>query len=165
MPHVAGRWRPHGWHFCCPNQLSVSIAGPVLSVNSLAVAARQALRILRWQAGWIVALAIVLAIVWGGSAGWSALAGGSIGMVWTVYMAFALFKHSVNHGVRLSAMTFFAGWMLKVVLTISLLVIAFRAPGVVPLALLAGLFGTMVAYWAWLTFRVNENHADNADGK
>lgn len=141
-----------------------SIAGPVLNANSLAAAARQSLQILRWQAGWIVVLAIVCAIVWGARAGWSVLAGGSIGLLWTVYMAFTLYKHSVNHGVRLSAMTFFAGWMIKVVLTISLLIIAFRSGAVAPLPLLVGLFGAMVAYWAWLTFRVMK-HADGADGE
>ena len=67
-------------------------------------------------------------------------------------MAFAQLRHSLNHGVRLSAISFFAGWMIKVALTVSLLVIAFRSGAVAPLAVLAGLFGAMLAYWSWLAF-------------
>ena len=50
----------------------------------------------------------------------SALVGGGIGLVWTLYMALVLFKHSVTHGVRLSAISFFAGWLFKVVMTIGI---------------------------------------------
>jgi F0F1-type ATP synthase assembly protein I len=93
----------------------------------------------------------------------SALAGGGIGLVWTVYMALVLFKHSLTHGVRLSAISFFAGWLFKVVVTVSLLVAALRSRAFVPLWLLLGLFGSMVAYWAW--FVVGKNYAGEADGK
>lgn len=134
-----------------------------MSVNVLAVAARRALAILVWQAAWIIVLAGVLALTLGAKAGWSALAGGGIGLIWTMYMAYALFKHSLSHGMRLSAVSFFAGWIIKITLTISLLIIAFRSRAFAPLPLLGGLFGSMVAYWAWLAFRVN--HADRADGK
>jgi ATP synthase protein I len=132
-----------------------------LSVNILAVAARRALTILVWQAAWVMALAAVFALASGAKAGWSALAGGGIGLIWTMYMAYVLFKHSLSHGLRLSAVSFFAGWIIKITLTISFLITAFRS-GAAPLPLLSGLFGAMVAYW-WLAFRVK--HADSADGK
>lgn len=117
---------------------------------------------LAWQATWIVVLAALVGLRFGAREGWSALLGGAIGLVWTVYMALALARHSVTHGARLSAMSFFAGWVIKVVLTISLLIIAFRSRVFAPLALLGGLFGAMVAYWAWLAFR--RGLAGNADG-
>lgn len=123
-----------------------------MSRNVLAGAARQSLKILQWQVGWVAVIAVVIGAGFGLRAGWSALAGGMIGLIWTVYMAFALYKHSVSHGVRLSPLSFFAAWMLKVVLTVSLLIIAFRSEAVAPLAVLAGLFGAMVAYWTWLAF-------------
>jgi F0F1-type ATP synthase assembly protein I len=148
------------WHFCCP---STQRGLRAVSVNILAAAARESLRLLAWQAAFVAAFAVVFAIVWGAKVGVSALVGGGIGLIWTVYMAFALFRHSTNHGTRLGASTFLAGWAIKVVLTISLLAIAFRSGRLEPPAVLGGLFGAMVAYWAWLTFRVK--HAGSADGK
>jgi ATP synthase protein I len=123
-----------------------------VSRNVLADAARESLKILWWQLGWAAALAALCAALFGARAGWSALAGAGIGLIWTVYMAFAQFRHSLNQGVGLSAISFFAGWMIKVALTVSLLVIAFRSGAIAPLAVLAGLFGAMVSYWSWLAF-------------
>jgi ATP synthase protein I len=134
-----------------------------VGANVLAAAARQSLRILLWQALWIAVLAAIFALALGTKAGWSALAGGGIGLVWTLYMALVLFKHSLTHGVRMSAISFFVGWLIKIALTFSLLIAAFRSPVLAPLPVLAGLFGAMVAYWAW--FAVWKNYAGDADGK
>ena len=131
--------------------------------NALATAARQSVRILLWQALWIGALATIFAVTLGTKAAVSALVGGGIGLVWTLYMALVLFKHSLTHGVRLSAISFFAGWLFKVVVTVSLLVIALRSKALTPLFVLAGLFDAMVAYWAWFVF--GKQHANDADGK
>jgi F0F1-type ATP synthase assembly protein I len=135
-----------------------------VSSNVLAVAARQSLQILRWQLGWIAALALVCAFGFGARAGWSVLTGGGIGLIWTFYMAVTLYKHSVDYGARMSALSFMAGWMIKVALTVALLIVAFRSGMFTPVALLGGLFGAMVSYWAWLTFRAKKN-AGSADGK
>ena len=134
-----------------------------VSTNALAAAARQSVRILLWQVLWSGALATIFAVTLGAKAAVSALAGGGIGLVWTVYMALVLFKHSLTHGVRLSAISFFAGWLFKVVVTVSLLVIVLRSRMFVPLAVLVGLFGAMVAYWAWFVF--GKKYANDADGK
>lgn len=134
-----------------------------MSSNALAAGARQAWQILLWQAGWIVAIAALSAVALDLRAGWSVLAGGGIGLIWTVYMALAMFRHSIDHGVRLSAARFFAGWLIKLVLTFSLLIIAFRSKAMAPLPLLGGLSVALIAYWAWLTFRVK--HADGVNGK
>jgi F0F1-type ATP synthase assembly protein I len=123
-------------------------------MNPLARAARQSLRMLVWQAGCVLAVSAVLAIFAGERTAWSALIGGGIGLVWTAYMALVLFKHSLTHGVRMSAATFLLGWLVKLVLTIGLLVAAFRSHRVAGLPLLGGLGTALLAYWAWLTFRV-----------
>jgi F0F1-type ATP synthase assembly protein I len=112
---------------------------------------------------WSGALATIFAVTLGTKAAVSALVGGGIGLVWTVYMALVLFKHSLTHGVRMSAMTFLAGWLFKVVVTISLLVIVLRSRMFAPPAVLAGLFGSMVAYWAWFVF--GKKYASEPDGK
>ena len=134
-----------------------------MSTNALATAARQSVRILLWQALWIGALATIFAVTLGTKAAVSALVGGGIGLVWTLYMALVLFKHSLTHGARMSAVSFFAGWLFKVVVTVSLLVIALRSKALAPLFVLAGLFGAMVAYWSWFVF--GKQHANDADGK
>jgi F0F1-type ATP synthase assembly protein I len=134
-----------------------------VSTNVLAAAARQSVRILLWQTLWIGVLAAILAVTLGTKIAVSALVGGGIGLVWTVYMALALFKHSLTHGAQMSALSFFAGWLFKVVVTVSLLVIALRSRVFAPLWLLVGLFGAMVAYWAWFVF--GKKYASDADGK
>lgn len=131
--------------------------------NVLAAAARKSFAILLWQAGCVAGLAMIAVAFWDARTGWSVLAGGGIGLIWTVYMALTLFRHSLNHGVRLSAASFVAGWLIKVTLTLALMALAFRSPAIVPLALLGGLVGSLAAYWVCVTFRVN--HADRANGK
>jgi F0F1-type ATP synthase assembly protein I len=134
-----------------------------MSSNALAAGARQAWQILLWQAGSITAVAAFCAVALDLRAGWSVLAGGGIGLIWTVYMALTMFRHSVDHGVRLSAVGLFVGWLIKLVLTFSLLIIALRSEAMAPLPLLGGLSVALIAYWARLTFRVK--HADGKNGK
>lgn len=135
-----------------------------MSSNALAAGARQAWQILLWQVSWVVAAAAASAVVLDARAGWSVLAGGGIGLIWTVYMALTMLRHSVDHGRRLSAVRLFAAWLIKMVLTVSMLIVAFRSQAMAPLPLLSGLSVALIAYWAWLTFRVK--HADGVnDGK
>jgi len=134
-----------------------------MSRSVLARASRQSVQILCWQLAWIGALALVCGVGFGLRVSASVLAGGGIGLVWTVYMAVMMFKHSIDHGARLSALSFVGGWVIKVALTVSLLVIAFRSRALIPLAVLGGLFWSMVAFWYSVTFRVK--YADSADGK
>lgn len=117
-----------------------------MSSNVLADAARRAFKTLLWQLVAVLVLAGTVAIFWNVRAGGSVLAGGGIGLIWTVYMALTLFKHSLTHGAHMTALTFMAGWLIKVALTFALLVAAFRSGAFIPLAVLAGLAGALVAY-------------------
>lgn len=135
-----------------------------MSRNVLADAARESLRILAWQVGWIVACALLGAVLFDSKVALAVMVGGAIGSIWTIYMAITLFKHSLSHGVRMGAASFVVAWIVKLVLTVSLLVIAFRSRAFEPFGLLSGLFGSMLAYWSWMVFRVK--HADRThDGK
>lgn len=134
-----------------------------MSRNVLARASRQSVQILRWQLAWIGALALLCGVVFGLRAGASVLIGGGIGLVWTAYMAVTMFKHSLDHGARLSVLSFVGGWVLKIALTMCLLVIAFRSKALLPPAILGGLFWSMVAFWYSVSFRVK--YVDSPDGK
>jgi F0F1-type ATP synthase assembly protein I len=123
-----------------------------MSANPLAVAARRSLLLFVWQMACVAVFATVGAIVVGVRVGGSILAGGGIGLAWTAYMAFTLYRHSLDYGARLSAASIFKGWLIKIVMTIGLLVVAFRSGRLAPPAVLGGLFVAMVAYWVWFAF-------------
>lgn len=120
-----------------------------MSANPFAVAARQSLYLVIWQSAWVAVVAAVGTIVWGGRVGGSLLAGGCVGLVWTVYMAFTLYRHSLDYGARVSAASLLKGWLLKIAITLGLMVVAFRSERLAPLALLAGLMLAMLAYGLW----------------
>ncbi|HEU4655655.1 MAG TPA: ATP synthase subunit I [Steroidobacteraceae bacterium] len=120
-----------------------------MSANPLLVAARQSLYLLAWQASWVLIVALLGALVNGRIASVSLLVGGCIGLLWTVYMTLTFFRHGLTHGRHLSAATLFGAWAVKLMLTIGLLVIAFRSPHLAPLWVLGGLVGALVAYWLW----------------
>lgn len=155
MPHVAD---------CSGERSGIFVvrrwwAGSVMSANPYAAAARRLLPLLFWQAAGIVMLAAIGAIVWNARVGWSILAGGSIGLLWTVYLALAFFRHSLNHGASASAASFFKAWLIKLAMTVGLLLVAFRSESMVPPAVLGGLFGSMVGYWAWFALGMQERRA------
>ena len=55
-----------------------------MSRNVLADTAREALRILAWQMGWIVAVAFVGALAWSWQVALAIAVGGGIGSIWTM---------------------------------------------------------------------------------
>jgi F0F1-type ATP synthase assembly protein I len=79
----------------------------------------------------------------------SALAGGGIGVVATAYMAFSLFRPGADASSGRVLRGFVVGWIVKVALTITLLIIAFRSKFIAPLPLLVGYATTYLAYWWW----------------
>ncbi len=135
-----------------------------MSSNSLSSTARQSVKILLWQLAWVVAMAAIGGVLFGMRAGRSVLAGGGIGLLWTAYMAFTLFRHSLNHGARLSAASFVVAWLVKLVFTLGLLAIAFRSKAMMPLGLIAGLFGALLAYWVCLAFGLSQRRSATGEG-
>lgn len=109
-------------------------------------ARRQALTIVFWQLASAGIVAIACAVGAGPRAAFSAMAGGLIGALATAYMAFVMLRPRA--GMKAAGMTgrFYLGWAIKVLLTVALLVIAFRSKHVVPLPLLGGYLVTVFAY-------------------
>lgn len=118
-----------------------------MSAYEVAAARRQAFNIVLSQLGITVLLAGMCAWVWDPNAGYSALAGGGIGAATTGYMAFALLKYGAGSDPRRVAWGFFLGWAVKILLTIGLLLMAFRSKSFAPVPLLMAYTATFCAYW------------------
>ena len=108
---------------------------------------RQAVAVVLGQGllGAIVAIACLA--VWGPRAGASALLGAGNGIAATSLMAFAMLRHGAGADPQRVAWSFVTGWLVKVILTLGLLVVAFRSPGVDAASLLAAYLATFLGYW------------------
>jgi F0F1-type ATP synthase assembly protein I len=127
-----------------------------MSANPLLVAARHSLYLLGWQTSCVVIIALLGALLNGRIASVSLLVGGCIGLTWTVYMTLTFFRHGLTHGRYMSAATLFGAWAVKLMLTVGLLVIAFRSPHLAGLWVLGGLVGALVAYWLWFVLGLQQ---------
>ena len=98
-----------------------------------------------------VAIGVVVAIaslaVAGAAAAKSALLGAGIGIAATTLMAFALLRHGAGASASRVAFGFFTGWLVKVVFTIAVLVLALRSGRVEALPLIVAYAATFVGYW------------------
>ena len=108
---------------------------------------RAALGVVRTQALIAVAAGGVAALVGGWPAARSALVGGGVAAVASLFFVIALFRHPDGVPAGRVAWGFFLGQGLKVALTVALLLLAFRSPAIAPGALLAGYAATYAAYW------------------
>jgi ATP synthase protein I len=108
---------------------------------------RAAMHVVKLQGLIALALAGIIALCWGASAGRSALLGGGVGVAATLFFVIALFRNAQGAATGRVVWGFFLGQGLKVALTVALLIVAFRSQGVVPLALLAGYMATYAGYW------------------
>ena len=106
-----------------------------------------AIRVIVGQIVITATLAALTMLTRGATASLSVVIGGVIGIVATAYMAFALMRPGSQNTAARAALGFFIGWIVKVGLTITLLVIAFRSKAVAPLFLVIGYAATYVAYW------------------
>jgi F0F1-type ATP synthase assembly protein I len=109
---------------------------------------KAAFRVVFAQAAITLGVAAVAAAGWGAAAGRSAFLGGGIGIAATAFMVLVAFRYPEGAGAARIAWGFYLGQFLKVALSIALLVVAFRAQGVVPLALLVAYVATFAGYWA-----------------
>jgi F0F1-type ATP synthase assembly protein I len=110
---------------------------------------RDALRVLGIQFGALILVAVIAAVGWGTNVGLGALIGAAIGLLANAFFAVALLGKPLLTGkpgdVRVS-------WVIKVVLTLSLLWIAMQAKIVPPPSVVAGLTATMMAQWLAVSF-------------
>jgi ATP synthase protein I len=106
-----------------------------------------AIRVIVGQLVITATLAALSLLMRGTTASLSVLIGGVIGIVATAYMAFALMRPGADKTAARAARGFFIGWIVKVVMTITLLVIAFRSKAVAPLFVVIGYAATHCAYW------------------
>jgi F0F1-type ATP synthase assembly protein I len=105
---------------------------------------------IRVLVGQLVITAVITGLslaIRGSAASLSALVGGGIGIIATAYMAFAVMRPVADNTAARAARGFFIGWVVKVAMTVTLLVIAFRSKAVAPLFLVIGYAATYVAYW------------------
>jgi ATP synthase protein I len=118
-----------------------------LSNEEIQQGRRRAVNVVLWQGllGAVVAAACLA--VWGPRAGASALLGAGIGIVATSLMALAMLRHGEGASAQRVAWSFFSGWVVKVVFTLALLVVAFRSPKVDAAALLFAYVATFFGYW------------------
>ena len=108
---------------------------------------RQALAVVLGQALLGAVFAIACLAGWGERAAVSALAGTGIGTAATALMAFAMLRHGDGAGVGRVALSFFSGWLVKVLFTIAALVVALRSPKVDAVPLIAAYVLTFIGYW------------------
>lgn len=125
---------------------------PAVSTNEVQAARRHAARIVVGQIAVTLALAAGCLAFSGAESGRSALLGGGIGVVTTAYMAFAALRYGAGTNAQRIALGLMFGWVIKVLMTIALLVIAFRSRNVAPVPLLAAYLATLVTFWAVATW-------------
>jgi len=118
-----------------------------LSNTGIQQGRRQALAVVLGQGllGAIVAIACLA--VWGSRAGASALLGAGIGIAATSLMALAMLRHGAGADPQRVAWSFVTGWLVKIVFTLALLVLAFRSRRVDAGPLLAAYVATFLGYW------------------
>jgi hypothetical protein len=110
---------------------------------------REAVRVLLIQSMAILLIATTTMVALSGRAGLGVLLGGGIGLIANVYLAISLLGKPL---LTQQASNILVSWLVKVVMTLSLLWIAMSAKIVPPLSLIAGLFGAMVAHWLAVMF-------------
>ena len=111
-----------------------------------------AARVLLGQLVVTTTLAAVVWLFWGQTQGVSLLMGGGIAALSTASMALVIAKQGTSSAAGRAVWGFVIGWLVKVMLTVTLLIMAFRSRTVAPLSLLIGYAATYVAYW-WAAAR------------
>ncbi len=92
-------------------------------------------------------LALLFGMTDGKRAALSALVGGGIGVLATAYMAFSVLRHGLGSPALRVVWGFVVGWVIKVLLTLALLVVAFRSPALAPVPVLAAYMASFIVYW------------------
>ena len=118
-----------------------------MSNNPVARARRHALLVVLSQVLAMLLMAGLFALSGGLRAAMSAMVGGGIGVLATAYMAFSVLRHGLGTPAARVVWGFVMGWAIKVLLTLALLVIAFRSPVLMPAPVLATYVVSFIVYW------------------
>ena len=118
-----------------------------MSSSDIQQGRRQAVAVVLGQGLLGVIVAIACLAVWGPRAGASALLGAGIGIAATSLMAFAMLRHGTAADPQRVAWSFVTGWLVKILFTLALLVLAFQSPRVDAAPLLAAYVTTFFGYW------------------
>jgi ATP synthase protein I len=102
------------------------------------------------QAAITVAAAIICFVVWGNTAGWSALAGGGISTLASFVMVLLSFRRSSQSSPMHAVLGLFVGEAAKLVTVIVLFILVLRTLTVSPAAMLGTFAATLVIYWVAL---------------
>ena len=106
---------------------------------------RTAGRILIWQTGAVTAVAVICYALFGGRSGFSALAGGAIGLIANAYMTVTALRSARSPGGALGRLLF--GQLVKVALTVTLFVIVARDGRAHWPSLLVAYIATLAVFW------------------
>jgi ATP synthase protein I len=101
----------------------------------------------------------LIAIIFGAGTGYSALLGGVIGVVSSLYMAVAFFRQGEGADAGKILRGVYRGEAVKIALTAGLMIVAIVGLRAEFLPLFGGYMATIVVYWAAL---LNASPADNA---
>lgn len=91
-------------------------------------------------------MALVFGVSAGTSQALSVVVGGGVGVLATAYMAFSVLRHGLGASMARVMWGFVMGWAIKVLLTLALLVVAFRSPALKPAYVLAAYVVSFVVY-------------------
>ena len=113
-------------------------------------ARRLAFRIVLYQAGATLLMAAVFLLLSGFRGGYSALLGGTIGVVASLYMAAWFFRGGESATPRQIMRSIYIGEFVKLVVTVAMFVAVFVWVTIAALPLFAGYAATFLMYWVAL---------------
>lgn len=118
-----------------------------MDTNPVVRARRQAAVVVLSQ----LLVTLIMALLGGAALGegvaLSALLGGGTGAIGTAYMAYAILRHNLGSPTARVLWGFVFGWVIKVALTLALLLVAFRSPGLKPIVVFSAFVASYVVYW------------------
>src|SRR5690348_9997701 len=107
----------------------------------------QAIEILLWQGCIIIGLALIMLLIQGIQAGYSALLGGLSYWFPTLLFAIRVFTYQTAHAAKQFIVAFFVGEMVKLFLSAFSFVLIVQYLPVSVLATLMGFAGAIIAFW------------------
>ena len=109
--------------------------------------AKDAQRLIIWQLGLTVLLAVVATLLSGTMAGRSALLGGLVSVLPNAYFARKLFQHHGAHAARQIVNSFYKGEAAKLILSVVLFAMVFKCFKIIPLVFFVVYIVVQMVFW------------------